>query len=140
MRTIVIDKTENSQCKKFARVRGHSVATYSSAVVNRSDFLNSEWEITYSRVNSANGSGKMLKTAAINANDLICEENDGAYTGLDVSDEIRKVLVDEAKRNIRILSLFTAEPLISKLPYETIEHFRRLIAGFKLTLGHLENG
>jgi hypothetical protein len=140
MRTIVIEKTEEAQCQKFARVHGHSVAAYSSAVVDCFDFLNSEWEISYSRSNSAKDSIEMFQTAPINANAFICEEQEFEVSKeFVVSETLRNELVDEAKRNIRILSLFTAEPLTSMLPYETIEHFRRLIAGFKLTLGYLEN-
>ena len=140
MRTIVIEKAENTQCKKFACVRGHSVTSCSSAVVDRSDFLNSDWEIAYSRLNSVNASERMFQAESMDANAYICEEQEfKVSTDPEVSEVFSNALVEEAKRNIRILSLFTAEPLSFMLPYETIEQFRRLIAEFKLTLGHLEN-
>jgi hypothetical protein len=140
MRTIAIKKPENTQCKKFGSVRGHSLASCSSSVVSCSDFLNMEWKIAYSGTSNVIDAQEMLPAADTDATFSNCEELDlKVGSNLQAIDTVRNALVDEAKRNIRILSIFTGEPLSFMLPYETIEQFRRLIAGFKLTVDHLEN-
>ena len=139
MRTNVIEKTENAQCQKFACTRDHAMAVCLSDVVDRSDFFNSEWEIVYASDPQVVDTVELMQTAPLEV--MVCIDDELVLeksAGPEMKGAVNKMLVQELKKNIRNLSLFTAEPLVSMLPYQTIQQFRRLIAEFKITLQHLE--
>jgi nitroreductase/NAD-dependent dihydropyrimidine dehydrogenase PreA subunit len=84
---------------------------------------------------------RMLRVATMAPSAVNCEDRGFVViTDPKVLEALRNGLVNVTKRNVRLLSLFTAKPLSFLLPDERVEHVKRMILDFEMTLRHVENG